>query len=157
MTPHLRKSMLYVLYAAIGLIVVAVAAGGIALLAHVEDWSRDLTTNVAATDAAGQDERLRPIRSDLSPVELGERATAAARTLPRWELAGREQIDGTVQIHFVRTTGVMRYKDDIRVSIKPADSGSLLSAESRSRVGRGDLGQNPRNLRELLGAIRRGL
>jgi uncharacterized protein (DUF1499 family) len=51
----------------------------------------------------------------------------------------------------------MRYKDDIRLSIKPADSGSLLSAESRSRVGRGDLGQNPRNLRELLGAIRRGL
>jgi uncharacterized protein (DUF1499 family) len=57
-------------------------------------------------------------------------------------------------LHFVRTTPLMRYKDDIRVRIVPAASGSRVSAESRSRIGRGDLGQNPRNLRELLAAVR---
>jgi uncharacterized protein (DUF1499 family) len=48
----------------------------------------------------------------------------------------------------------MKYRDDIRVQIEPAAEGTRLSAESRSRVGKGDLGQNPRNLRELLDKVR---
>ena len=82
---------------------------------------------------------------------------AAAGKLPRWELVERRETDGGVKLHFIRTTRLWKFKDDIRVNIAPAQpiGGSLLTAESRSRVGKGDLGQNPRNLRELLEAVRR--
>jgi uncharacterized protein (DUF1499 family) len=141
----------YVVASGLAALVLAIA---VVLLTHVEDWSRDLTTNVAATSDDADDQRLRTIRSRLSPGELAEQTVAAARTLPRWELAGQSRDNAAVELQLVRTTGLMGYKDDIRVRIEPAEGGSRLSAESRSRVGKGDLGQNPRNLRELLGKLR---
>ena len=94
------------------------------------------------------------MRSKLSPAELAERTQTAVRGLHGWEQVGHQSREGKVELHFVRTTAVMRYQDDIVVQIEPEDGGSVLTAESRSRIGRGDLGQNPRNLRELLDAVR---
>ena len=86
---------------------------------------------------------------------MAELALDAASGLARWQLVEQNESGGIIQLHFVRATPLWRFKDDIRVRIAPAaGGGSLLTAESRSRVGKGDLGQNPRNLRELLGAIR---
>ena len=146
-------TLLYILLGGIALIVLAVA---IALFLRVENWSRDLTTNVAATDETSPDERLRPVHSPLLPAKLADEVESAARQLPGWELAKRDDSATAATLHFVRTTPWLRFRDDIRVQIVPAEGGSLLTAESRSRVGKGDLGQNPRNLRELLGAVRRG-
>ena len=140
-----------------------IAAGvGVALLlalivfavAQVEDWSRDLTTNVAATEDKAADERLRPMESELPPAELAGRVEAAAATLKNWRRETRAEENGGVVLHFVRTTPVLHFQDDIRVRIEPRGAGSRLSAESKSRIGKGDLGQNPRNLRELLTAVR---
>ena len=142
------------------LYIIAAVAGGLLLLLfvfvamQVEDWSRDLTTNYAATAADAKDQRLRPIDSTLPPAELAERVQRAADSLKNWRLASQEAAAEAVQLHFVRTTPVLRFQDDIRVHIKPRQAGSQLSAESRSRIGKGDLGQNPRNLRELLDAVR---
>ena len=55
MMPRLPKPMLYALYCVFGLAAVAIAAGAVVLVVHVEDWGRDLTTNVAATDANARD------------------------------------------------------------------------------------------------------
>ncbi len=79
------------------------------------------------------------------------------KSLPKWRLESRRDEGGSIKLHFVRTTGIMRYQDDIHVVIAPLAVGSRLNANSRSRVGKGDLGQNPRNLRELLGAVRKEL
>ena len=137
-----------------GLAISGLLVAAIVLVTHVEDWSRDLATNVAATSDQARDPRLRTLDSPLSPLELVDAVAQAAGQLPRWELVERTEEDRQVRLHFVRTTGVLRFKDDIRVRIEPAGSGSRLSAESRSRVGKGDLGQNPRNLRELLDKLR---
>ncbi len=146
--------MWIVLYFAIGLAIALALAIGLILATHVEDWSRDLTTNHAATSDGAPDERLRTLEAAAVPAALADIAVQAANTLPRWVLAERIDEPAAIRLHFVRTTGLVGYKDDIRVRIEPAGEGSRLSAESQSRVGKGDLGQNPRNLRELLGAIR---
>ena len=142
------------LYVTLAVATVLVLAVALILVTHVEDWSRDLTINHAATSDNAQDERLRPIVTNASPAGLAKLVVQAAETLPRWELVERTDEATEIRLHFVRTTGLVGYKDDIRVRIESAEGGSRLSAESRSRVGKGDLGQNPRNLRELLGQVR---
>lgn len=148
------KRMWISLYILLGLLAVVLLTVLAILLVTVEDWSRDLTTNFAATGYTVKDERLRPIHSRLA-VDLMENVIVqAAGKLPGWNLAERQQDGGAVNLHFVRTTRVFRFQDDIRVRIDPTATGSNVNAESQSRIGKGDLGQNPRNLRELLTAVR---
>jgi len=149
--------MWIVLYVALGVLAALILAIGLILVTHVEDWSRDLSINHAATSDDAKDERLRTIESKLGVHELGEVVVTAAESLPKWEMIAQTWDGGSGEIHFVRTTGLVGYKDDIRVRIEPGGQGSRLSAESRSRIGKGDLGQNPRNLRELLGQVRASL
>lgn len=146
--------MLTALYIVAGLFVALVLALIVFTAAQVEDWSRDLTTNFAATKDDAADERLRPIEAALTPADLAQRVEAAAESLKNWRRESREEAAGAIDLHFVRTTPALRFQDDIRVHIEPQGTGSRLTAESQSRVGKGDLGQNPRNLRELLGAVR---
>jgi len=121
---------------------------------HVEDWSRDLSINHAATSDDARDERLRTIVAPLPPADLATMVVKVAQSLPRWELVDRTDDSAGTGLHFIRTTGLVGYQDDIRVRIEAAGEGSRLSADSRSRIGKGDLGQNPRNLRELLAKVR---
>jgi uncharacterized protein (DUF1499 family) len=142
------------LYVAIGLGAGLLVLGVSFVAVQVEDWSRDLTTNTASTADDAADERLRPVHSKLPPAELAAHVEAATCLLKDWRLQAQNESAGAIELHFVRTTPVLRFRDDIRVTITAADGGSRLTAESRSRVGKGDLGQNHRNLRELLDAVR---
>lgn len=127
--------------------------GGV-LLFLVEDWSRDLTQNTAETSDTAEDPLQRPMLLHRSVQESDELVEHAVHTLVRWELTGRETDGDAVVIHLVRTTALWHFKDDITVRVEPVDEGSRVTAKSQSRVGRGDLGQNPRNLRELFEALR---
>jgi uncharacterized protein (DUF1499 family) len=99
-----------------------------------------------------------PTHPDLAPltVPLGlsdafalvRRAVAA---LPRWSEVQRSPVG----IHFIRRTRLWRFTDDVAVLF--AQDGlnrTLIHAESRSRIGVGDLGQNRRNILELFAAVR---
>ncbi|MGI8978694.1 MAG: DUF1499 domain-containing protein [Pirellulaceae bacterium] len=129
------------------------------LFATVEDWSRDLTTNYATTSANAKKPSLHPIISQRPLPELADLVATAAEQLPGWELTGREESPDDTTLQFVRTTRLMRFKDDITVHIRPVSGGQQpakyeVSAESQSRVGKGDFGQNPRNLAELMDTLR---
>jgi uncharacterized protein (DUF1499 family) len=105
--------------------------------------------NVAATDESARDPRLHP---RLLPLPLEPAAEALARAvaaLPRWRVVARQ---GPV-ISATRTTRLFRFVDDVLVLLEPADGGTQVRARSASRVGRGDLGQNRRNLAELWRAL----
>jgi uncharacterized protein (DUF1499 family) len=121
----------------------------------IDDWSRDLTTNHAATSEQAADEALRPIHAGRGAAEMVELVKGAAGNLPRWDLAEETAQGDEIKLHYVRTTPLFRFQDDITVTIAPEGEGSVVTAESQSRVGKGDLGQNPRNLKELLGTVRR--
>ncbi|TWT96976.1 hypothetical protein Pla108_27530 [Botrimarina colliarenosi] len=132
----------------------------------IDDWSRDLNTNTAATAPAAKDKRLRP-------VEATTTLQAADTTIDRfldahanWRRADEKPLpddspirkiaDGQFTVrHLVRSTSLWKFKDDVWVVIEDRGDGVLrLHGDSRSRLGKGDLGQNPRNLGELFGFLR---
>ena len=151
-----------------GAILCAAVLIGLIFGLFVEDWSRDLTINFAETAQSPADFRLKNLELAASPALAAGRVEKAVAALPGWQAAPSNlptasqtkptpdaQKDASVQLAFVRTTRWMRYKDDVVVTLTPTPSGCLLSARSKSRVGKGDLGQNPRNLRELLSAVKK--
>ena len=101
-----------------------------------------------------------PTHADLAPLDLPSVDVAAAitkvesaiRTLPNWAI---ESVDAaTGKLHLTRKTGVVRFVDDIRLTLENTATGVQVHADSRSRVGTGDLGQNRRNILELWSVLR---
>jgi uncharacterized protein (DUF1499 family) len=133
------------------------AVGGAAvtlfIFSHIDDWSRDLTTNTASTDEASDD--LKPLTLHMPIGQALDKLRRTVDELDRWEESpsSTENVPATTDdIHLVRTTPLLRFKDDVYVRLQPSDDGqsTTFHVRSQSRVGRGDLGQNPRNIRELL-------
>jgi uncharacterized protein (DUF1499 family) len=136
-------------------LVAAVAAGTFTAVAvQVDDWGRDLRTTVARTDSAAEDPLLRPLVTRASLDEVAEAVRGTVAELPRWRLAEQARDDGGLTLRCERTSRLFRFTDDVVVRIEDRGSDRLVSAVSRSRVGRGDLGQNPRNLKQLFRALR---
>ncbi len=143
------------LFAAAILIVIALA--GVAL--QVDDWSRDLSTNRAESSENASDPAMRPVILSVSVQQASELVQEMVGRLPLWQLIEQEEIEQgegeqkrLVQ-HYTRTTRLFRFVDDIHVTIRPTPEGSQVSVRSQSRVGKGDLGQNPRNIRELTSGL----
>jgi uncharacterized protein (DUF1499 family) len=151
-------------------------AAGVALLAlilamQVDSWSRDLIFNSANTAPDARDELLQPLTVSLSPEDAEELVQSAAARLARWELVASDRAgaESAISLHYVRTSGWLRIKDDVTVIIQPHDtepnhemdaphvSGATIQMHSQSPVGGGDLGRNPRNIKELMRAIRERL
>ncbi|MEP6686752.1 MAG: DUF1499 domain-containing protein [Gemmatimonadales bacterium] len=105
--------------------------------------------NFAATSPAATDPRLRPRVLKLPPAAAGDRVAGAIAAISGWRVVGRGE--GVIQA--TRTTRIFRFVDDISILLEPAVGGTAVSARSASRVGRGDLGQNRRNLAELWQAL----
>lgn len=81
--------------------------------------------------------------------ELTSALERAVEKLPRWALGN----SAYGELSATRQTGLLRFTDDITVRIVERNGGTEAHFESASRVGKGDLGQNPRNLTELLEAV----
>jgi len=92
---------------------------------------------------------------ESSPGEVLDAAERAIEGLSNWSLAERSETG----LRAVRTTSILRFKDDVGLEAEPVDNdtGTRLRLSSASRMGKSDLGQNPRNLRELLDALQREL
>ncbi len=90
------------------------------------------------------------------PAEARELARAveeAVRKLHRWSLVSSSE----VEVRASRKTRVLGFTDDVTVRLTPSTSGAHTNTRaefrSASRLGLWDLGQNRRNLDELLAAI----
>lgn len=122
---------------------------------QVENIGRDFTTNTAETASDAPDERLRPIAAGLPPAEVAALVERVGTSIKNWKFIRRTQVDDVIALHFERKTQFVGFTDDVTVYLQALPAGgTLLHAHSGSRVGLGDLGQNPRNLRELLGMLR---
>lgn len=144
------------------LILVVFLAIFAAIVVRVDDWKRDWTTNWAETDPEAEAADLRPFHSLLPPDALRKQVLEWVSDHSHWELA--EDSDETassadrppIQLHLVRSTRIMQFKDDVHLTFEQdlETGGSVLHVQSRSRIGRGDLGQNPRNIRELIAGMK---
>lgn len=84
------------------------------------------------------------------PDELVKIIEEAVDSLPLWTLEGGEA-------RAVRESRLFKFKDDVTFNVSADGTGSEAVFESASRVGRGDMGQNARNLRDLTEAVDRRL
>ena len=98
-----------------------------------------------------------PTHADLAPVVVplpvelaAELVRKAVGSLPRW----RVEAESPGELKLSRRTRLIGFVDDVTVTLKPAGPGTMIHAASKSRVGKGDLGQNRRNILELWDAIR---
>lgn len=112
---------------------------------------RWFTRNWADTDEDTHAD-VKPVELPMPPAEALAQIEATIRRLPRWHV---ESVDAeAVTIHATRRTRTVRFVDDVTIRVESVESGSRVHARSQSRVGKGDLGQNRRNLLELFDAIR---
>lgn len=134
-------------------LVVVIAVPFILVAIQVDDWSRDLSTNVAETSARAPDAGLRPLVVAQPPDLIVQAVRQAAEGLRGWRVTGVAAGHRTTVIHLERTSRIFRFTDDVRLQIDDRGADRLVTAVSRSRTGRADLGQNPRNLKEMLGTL----
>lgn len=82
-----------------------------------------------------------------------EAAERAAGSLRGWTVTNVDHDAGVVTA--VRTTRLFRFRDDITIRVEPGSSDEqfVVNVRSKSRVGKGDFGQNARNIRELQAAL----
>ncbi len=90
-----------------------------------------------------------PLRLPGTLTEVQARIHTACQTLRGWSL---ESTDAT-GMHLVRRTRIARFADDIRLKLASENDSIRIDAESRSRLGQGDFGQNRRNILELFAAL----
>jgi uncharacterized protein (DUF1499 family) len=110
-----------------------------------------LTRNWADTAEPG-DLNPAPLELPWPPAEALARIEEAVRGLPRWRVESVER--GAGLLRATRRTRLWRFVDDVTVRVEAAPGGSRVHARSQSRVGKGDLGQNRRNLLQLFRAVR---
>ncbi|WP_168566953.1 DUF1499 domain-containing protein [Crateriforma spongiae] len=115
----------------------------------LDNWIKGLTQNYARYDAESKDHDLRPVAMALSVDAMRQRLESWTQLQSHWSVIGHEGRDGRCRLHLTRKTQLFGFVDDINVEIVPDANGCLVHAESQSRVGKGDFGQNKRNLKEL--------
>ena len=72
----------------------------------------------------------------LAPADLLDAAGRAVEKLPRWSISSR---DGQ-ELRAVRTTRLLRFKDDVTVRVEAQEEGSVAVLFSAPRVGSVDFG-----------------
>ena len=94
---------------------------------------------------------------DLQPQTFGQSyeqvfdaAAAVGRELG-WEATQEDRATGVIQA--VATTRLVRFKDDVTVTITRAGERTQVSIRSHSRVGKGDLGANAKRIRLFQAAL----
>lgn len=118
---------------------------------------RALTENTAETDPAADDPRLRG-RTYAIPFERVWQAALALADggLTRWRLVSADDEEGT--IHAESKTLVFRFVDDVHVEVGLDENGQTrVDVRSASRVGKADLGRNPRTIGAFLAKLDRRL
>ncbi len=125
----------------------------------IDDWNRDWTTNHARLSMTNPDPLLHPIEVDGDTDSIAERIKNWANGQSAWDVVPDESPDSGQRLHLTRTTPVFRFVDDIWVELTPLETAAddaprtRVDASSQSRIGKGDLGQNPRNLKALRNGI----
>lgn len=98
---------------------------------------------------------LRPKIYAASEAKVAKAAEEAIRHLPRWTLVGSGRGPGGHSIQAVSTTRLWRFDHDVTIRVYREAPWTYVSVRSKSRIGKGDFGQNARNIRIFLAELDR--
>jgi uncharacterized protein (DUF1499 family) len=121
---------------------------------------RPFTVNDITTGESEMYPELKPLETSASPEKVLEALKKLFdRQGKRWRLSGvdhdEHRAEGEIE------TALFGFIDDVTIRIKPTETNdstrSKVNIRSRSRVGKGDLGKNARNIRRLKAGLKRML
>lgn len=136
----------WVLVLAIGSTVVL---GAVAML---KIWP---TINIVETGNTPEYPDLLPRQYPISKGRVFGAALHAVSRMPRWTLVSSKPEQGEIRVEAM--TRLFRFVDDVLVHCAEHNGVTVVNVRSASRVGRGDFGQNARNIRAFFDALDRQL
>ncbi len=90
------------------------------------------------------------------PQRVFDEVRGSVTALKRWELIKDDRATWSVQAE--RSTRTMGFVDDIEIRVEPVtEFATRVNVKSKSRVGKGDFGQNARNIEEFFVELDRRL
>lgn len=113
-----------------------------------------LNINDVATGATAEYPDLQPQTFSQSYEQVFDAAAAVGRELG-WEVTEEERAKGTIQA--VATTRLVRFKDDVTVTVTRGGERVTVNVRSHSRIGKGDLGANAKRIRLFQTALAKRL
>jgi len=131
------------------LLLLLVVAGAVAAFLA---WPR---LNMVETGRTPEYPDLQPREYAAGEQRVTEALKAAAGRLSRFAFVGAGRGPGGSEVHYVASTPVLRFKDDVNVRIRREGAKTKVTVRSKSRMGTMDFGQNARNVRELMAALDR--
>ena len=149
---HVKTKKLLIISLAAVIVITVFTMVNVLML--VDDWNRDWTENFASLQADAADPDLRVLVIPGYHDHIVKWMEQWAGETPGWEHQETIWQDGAAEVHLIHATPILRFRDDIHVSLMTVETGTLIHATSESRIGKGDLGQNPRNLKELVRALK---
>lgn len=129
------------------------AIGGLAILVLVTLLGTWPMINVVETGRTPEYPDLQPRRYEAGGERVFDAAMHAVNRLPRWTLISYEPESGEIRAE--AKTPVFRFVDDVRIRVAGQDGATVVSVRSASRIGRGDFGQNARNIRAFFDELDR--
>ncbi len=129
------------------------AIGGLAILGGAALFGAWPMINVVETGRTPEYPDLQPRRYRADGSRVFDAALHAVNRLPRWTLISYEPESGEIRAE--ARTRMFGFVDDIRIRVAGQDGATVVSVRSASRIGRGDFGQNARNIRTFFDELDR--
>lgn len=130
-----------------------IAVGGsFVLLVSMMIWP---VINEVSTGETPQYPDIRPQSLRFGPDLVLERAAETIDELPRWQTVSVDREARVIDAE--AATWLFGFTSDMTINIEPHGSGCIVQMRSKSRVGRGDFGQNARNIRLFQSSLEENL
>lgn len=111
--------------------------------------------NIVETGKTAEYPDIQPLRFPLSKERVVDGALHAVNQLPNWSLSSYDVDRGEVRAE--ASTSLLRFVDDVVIRVLEESSDVKVEVRSASRVGRGDFGQNARNIRKFFEELKKQL
>lgn len=131
----------------------AAAAGAVLALVAVAVLRSWPVINVVETGRTPEYPDLQPRQFRAHKDQVLDAVLRAVKALPRWRPVSSRPETGEVRAE--ASTRLLRFVDDVVIRVEEQAGATVVNVRSASRVGRGDFGQNARNVRAFLAELDR--
>lgn len=125
--------------------IVVLAIGGTVVLGVAAVFKIWPVINVVETGKTPEYPDVVPRQYSASKGRVFEASLRAAGRMPRWTMVSSRREQGDIRAE--AKTMVWRFVDDVVIRVTEEGGRTAVNVRSASRVGRGDFGQNARNIR----------